>query len=68
MVATMDVTWSFKDEDLKILWEDTNEEGKDRDYSYLMRKVVPWLVANGLTKTSIDKFIIHNPRRLFTWL
>ncbi|MEJ7766645.1 MAG: hypothetical protein WKF89_02455 [Chitinophagaceae bacterium] len=67
MVATMDVTWSIQKGQIKILWEDTNEDGKDRTYSYLIRRVVPWLKENGITKTSIDKFIIDTPRRLFTW-
>lgn len=67
LVATMDVTWSFyKDGNIKILWEDTNEGGKDRDYSYLLRKAVPWMEENGISKDTINKFIIDNPRRLFT--
>jgi len=67
MVATMDLTWSFADGNLKILWEETNEDGKDRTYSYPLRKVVPWLREKGIPQASIDKFMIANPRRLFTW-
>ena len=66
LVATMDVTWSFEKGNLKVLWEDTNENGKDRTYSYLLRKAVPWMDENGITKPSIDKFLVDNPRRLFT--
>lgn len=67
MVATMDVTWSFnEDGNLKILWEDTNEGGEDRNYSYLLRKAVPWMEKNGIPRKTINKFIIDNPRRIFT--
>ncbi len=67
MVATMDLTWSFDKGDMKILWADTNADGKDRTYSYLLRKVVPWLRENGIPQKSIDKFISGNPEKLFTW-
>jgi predicted metal-dependent phosphotriesterase family hydrolase len=68
MVATMDVTWSFQDGNLKVLWEDTNAGGKDRTYAYLLDRAVPWMQANGISKTSTDKFIVSNPRRIFTCL
>ena len=68
MVATMDVTWSFQDGNLKVLWEDTNPGGKDRTYAYLLEKAVPWMQANGITKASTDKLIAANPRRIFTCL
>ncbi|WP_338869078.1 hypothetical protein WBJ53_19205 [Spirosoma sp. SC4-14] len=67
MVATIDLTWTFVDGNIKILWEDTNEEGKDRTYSYPLRKVVPWLRDKGIPKSTINKFLIDNPRRIFTW-
>lgn len=67
MVATMDLTWSSENGNMKILWGDTNEDGKDRTYSYLLRKVVPWMKANGIPQKSIDKFIIDNPKKIFTW-
>lgn len=67
MVATIDLTWTFVDGNIKILWEDTNEEGKDRTYSYPLRKVVPWLRDKGIPKATIDKFLVGNPRRIFTW-
>ncbi|HEX6891204.1 MAG TPA: hypothetical protein VF141_10925 [Chryseolinea sp.] len=66
MVATMDLIWSFENSQLKILWEDTNEGGKDRTYSYLIRKVVPWLKENNVSQSTIDKLIVDNPRKLFT--
>ena len=67
MVATIDLTWTFANGNIKILWGDTNEEGDDRTYSYPLRKVVPWMKEKGLSKETIDKFMIDNPRRLFTW-
>lgn len=67
MVATMDLTWSFDNGNLKILWSDTNIDGADRTYSYLLRKVVPWLKENGIPEKSVTKFIHDNPQKLFTW-
>jgi phosphotriesterase-related protein len=67
LVATIDLTWTFVNGNIKILWEDTNENGKDRTYSYPLRKVVPWLRDNGIDKASIDKFLVENPRRIFAW-
>lgn len=67
MVATIDLTWTFANGNIKILWGDTNEEGDDRTYSYPLRKAVPWMKEKGLPKETIDKFMIDNPRRLFTW-
>ncbi len=66
MVATMDLTWSFEGENLKILWSDTNEGGEDRTYSYLLRKAVPWMKENGVPEQSVNKFIKDNPRRIFS--
>lgn len=66
MVATMDVTWSFEQDRLKILWEDTNVNGKDRTYAYLLDTAVPWMHANGISREATNKFIIDNPRRIFT--
>ena len=66
IVATMDLTWSFEGENLKILWSDTNEGGEDRAYSYLLRKAVPWMKENGVPEQSVNKFINDNPRRIFT--
>jgi len=66
MVATMDLTWSFENGNLKILWSDTNKGVEDRTYSYLLRKVVPWMKENGISEKSINKFIIDNPQRIFT--
>jgi phosphotriesterase-related protein len=66
MVATMDLTWSFENDNLKILWSDTNEGGEDRTYSYLLRKAVPWMKENGVPEKSVNKFILDNPRKLFT--
>ena len=66
MVATMDLTWSFENDNLKILWSDTNEGGEDRTYSYLLRKAVPWMKENGVPEKSVNKFILDNPRRIFT--
>lgn len=67
MVATIDLIWSFENGDLKILWGDTNENGKDRTYSYLLRKAVPWMLENGISRKSVNKFIHKNPERLFTF-
>jgi phosphotriesterase-related protein len=67
MVATMDLTWSFENGDLKILWGDTNEDGNDRTYSYLLRKAVPWMRENRISKKSGNKFILDNPRLIFTF-
>jgi len=67
MVATMDLTWSFENGDLKVLWSDTNVDGKDRTYSYLLRKALPWMKENGIPEKSINKFILDNPKRIFTW-
>ncbi len=66
MVATMDVTWSFEQGKLKLLWEDTNLNGKDRTYAYLLDTAVPWMQANGIAKDDTDRFIIGNPRLMFT--
>jgi phosphotriesterase-related protein len=66
MVATMDLTWSFENDNLKILWSDTNVGGEDRTYSYLLRKAVPWMKENGVPEKSVNKFILDNPRRIFT--
>jgi phosphotriesterase-related protein len=66
LVATMDVTWSFEQGKLKLLWEDTNVNGRDRTYAYLLDTAVPWMQANGISKDDTDKFIIGNPRRIFT--
>lgn len=66
MVATMDVTWSFEHGKLKLLWEDTNVNGKDRTYAYLLDTAVPWMQVNGIPKSVTDQFIIDNPRRIFT--
>jgi len=67
MVATMDLTWLFENGDLKILWGDTNDDGNDRTYSYLLRKAVPWMRENRISKKSVNKFIQDNPRRLFSF-
>jgi phosphotriesterase-related protein len=67
MVATIDLTWTVENGNIKILWGDTNEDGNDRTYSYPLRTVVPWMKEQGLPKATIDKFMIDNPRRLFTW-
>lgn len=67
MVATIDLTWTFVNGNVKILWEDTNDDGKDRTYSYPLRKVVPWMREQGIPKATIDKMMRDNPRRLFTW-
>ena len=66
MVATMDVTWSFEQGELKLLWEDTNVNGKDRTYAYLLETAVPWMQANGIPQAVTDQFILDNPRRIFT--
>ena len=66
MVATMDVTWSFENGKLKLLWEDTNVNGRDRTYAYLLETAVPWMNSNGIPKSVTDQFIIDNPRRIFT--
>jgi predicted metal-dependent phosphotriesterase family hydrolase len=66
MVATMDLTWSFENDSLKILWGDTNEGGEDRTYSYLTRKAIPWMRENGIPEKSINKFVVDNPKRLFS--
>lgn len=66
MVATMDLTWTFENNDLKILWSDTNEDGKNRTYSYLLQKAVPWMRENRISRKSVNKFIHDNPQRLFT--
>lgn len=66
LVATMDVTWSFEQGKLKLLWEDTNVNGRDRTYAYLLDTAVPWMHANGIAKEDTDKFILNNPRRIFT--
>ncbi len=55
MVATMDLTWSFENDDLKILWGDTNDDGNDRTYSYLLRKAVPWMKETGVQEKSVGK-------------
>lgn len=67
MVATIDQTWTFEKGNLKILWEDPNEDGRDRTDSYPLRKAVPWMRKQGIPKKTIDKFLIDNPRRFFTW-
>lgn len=66
MVATMDVTWDFEQGKLKVLWEDTNANGRDRTYAYLLDTAVPWMHANGIPSAVTDQFIIDNPRRIFT--
>lgn len=66
MVATMDVTWSFEQGKLKVLWEDTNVNGRDRTYSYLLSTAVPWMQANGIGRDVTDRMIIGTPRRIFT--
>jgi predicted metal-dependent phosphotriesterase family hydrolase len=67
MVATMDLTWSFENGIIKILWGDTNVNGNDRTYAYLLDKAVPWMKENGVPEKAVNKFILDNPRRIFTW-
>lgn len=67
MVATIDLTWTFENGNIKIFWGDTNGDGNDRTYSYPLRKVVLWMKEQGLPKQTIDKSRIGNPQRLFTW-
>ncbi len=67
MVATMDLTWSFKEGKMNILWGDTNADGNDRTYSYLLRKVVPWLKENGIPDNSVTKLLKDSPQKIFTW-
>ncbi|MDZ7604342.1 MAG: hypothetical protein U5K79_01870 [Cyclobacteriaceae bacterium] len=52
---------------MKILWGDTNDDGNDRTYSYLLRKAVPWMRENGVPEKSVIKFIKDNPHRIFSW-
>lgn len=65
LVATMDVTWRFENDKLNLLWSDTNIDGEDRTYSYILRKGIPWMKENGIAQKDIDKFIVDTPRRLF---
>ena len=67
MVATMDLTWSFEGERLKILWEDTNENGDQRTYAYLLEQAVPWMKENGVPEQVVRKMIRDTPRRIFTY-
>ncbi|MHA4845043.1 phosphotriesterase family protein [Flavitalea antarctica] len=67
MVATMDLTWKVENGEIKILWGDTNVDGNDRTYSYLLRKAVPWMKEQGISDLSINKFLVDNPARIFTW-
>jgi predicted metal-dependent phosphotriesterase family hydrolase len=67
MVATMDLTWSFEAGDLKILWGDTNKDGKERTYSCLLKSAVPWMISNGVPEVSAKKMVKDNPMRLFEW-
>lgn len=66
LVATMDLTWSFEQGKLKVLWEDTNAGGRDRTYAYLLDTAVPWMHANGISREVTDRMILGNPRRIFT--
>ncbi len=66
MAASMDATWKIEDGAVKLLWADTNEGGEDRTYSYLTRKAVPWMESQGIPRTTIDKMLVANPRRIFT--
>ena len=66
MAAAMDVTRSYEKDRLKILWEDTNVNGRNRTYAYLLDTAVPWMHANRIPPEVTDKFIIATPRRIFT--
>lgn len=66
LAATMDLTWSFEQGKLKVLWEDTNVGGRDRTYAYLLDTAVPWMHANGISREVTDRMILGNPRRIFT--
>ena len=50
----------------ELMVADENEDGADRNYSYLLRKVVPWMETNGVPAGTINRMIIENPRRIFT--
>lgn len=66
MVATMDVTWKKVDGKVELLWAPENKGGEDRTFSYLLRKVVPWMEENGIPPGAIHRMILENPRRIFT--
>jgi phosphotriesterase-related protein len=63
--ATLDFIWSYENGIRKILWEDINPEGKERSYEYLLKKVLPWMYANGISNENSMKMVWDNPQKLF---
>ena len=64
-VMTMDFLWFYNSGVRQILWEEINPDGKERTYSYLLDKVVPWLYNQGICKEDIDRYLVDNPYRIF---
>jgi predicted metal-dependent phosphotriesterase family hydrolase len=45
---------------------DHRREAGGPGYSYVLEVMIPQLLTKGLTQDHIDKFMVHNPRRLLT--
>lgn len=65
MLATMDYFWYFENGRLCIWWEDICEDGSDRDCSYLVTHVQPWMRRMGIDEKVIHAMNHENPARLF---
>lgn len=64
-VATMDCIWSYDETQRKIWWEDINENGIERTYSYLFSEALPWMRRNNISEKNILKMVRENPRKIF---
>ncbi len=65
-VATMDMVLTFENGKRSLLWEDINEDGPLRTYSYLTTHVIPWMLSHGVEEADVMKMFVDNPRRIFS--
>lgn len=63
--ATMDLVLEGKNGQIKVLWEEINPDGKERTYSYLLKKALPWMMENGISEENAQKMVHENVARLF---
>lgn len=65
-LATMDMVIKFENGKRSLLWEDINEDGPIRTYSYLVTHAIPWMLSNGVAQEDINKMFLDNPFRIFS--
>ncbi len=64
-VATMVTVISVKEGEIRVLWDDINPKGKERTYSYLLEKALPWMVLNGISESDAHRMVCGNVAAIF---